>query len=172
VARVSRQALYLHFADRAALFLAVVRYADERRGVPAAVQRIRDAPSGVAAVREMVAMQASMDPTIWPLARVLNSVRHQDKAAERSWQDRLAQRLSGCRAIVAQLEDDGALRPGLNAGVAADLLWTLTSLQTWESLVLLRGWTAAQYEDRLAELLLHVLTRADSGKRSAKRRFT
>jgi hypothetical protein len=84
-------------------------------------------------------------------------VRREDKAAERSWQDRLAHRLGGCRAIVARLKDEGALRPGLSAEVAADLLWTLTSLQTWEDLVLLRGWTAAQYEERVASLLTDVL---------------
>ena len=31
-ARVSRQAMYLHFADRADLILALVRHADEKRG--------------------------------------------------------------------------------------------------------------------------------------------
>jgi AcrR family transcriptional regulator len=160
-ARVSRQALYLHFADRADLFLALVRYADEQRGVPAAVQRVQDAPTGVAALREMAAMQARLNPAIWPLARILNSVRREDTAAERSWQDRLAHRLGGCRAIVARLKEEGALRPGLNADVAADLLWTLTSLQTWEDLVLIRGWTAEKYEERLAGLLLQVLVQAD-----------
>src|SRR6516162_5528367 len=56
-ARVSRQALYLHFADRAALFMAIVRHADEQRGLPDAIQRMVDAPNGVAAVLEMVAAQ-------------------------------------------------------------------------------------------------------------------
>jgi hypothetical protein len=55
-----------------------------------------------------------------------------------------------------RLKEEGALRPGQNADTA-DLLWTLTSLDTWENLVLVRGWTAAQYEKRLTDLLLHVL---------------
>jgi len=37
-------------------------------------------------------------------------------------------------------------------------LWALTSLRTWEDLVLIRGWTAAQYEERLVATLLRVLT--------------
>jgi AcrR family transcriptional regulator len=36
-AGVSRQALYLHFADRAALLLAVVDHIDEREGLAAAI---------------------------------------------------------------------------------------------------------------------------------------
>lgn len=164
-ARVSRQALYLHFADRAALFLALVRHADERRGLAAAVQRITDAPTGVAALREAVSMQAKMNPQLWPLARIFESVRRQDEAAERSWQDRLEHRLQGCRMMVERLVREGALRRGLEPGVAADLLWTLTSLRTWEDLVLLRGWSAEQYETRLADALLTMLT--GSGENSS-----
>jgi AcrR family transcriptional regulator len=161
-ARVSRQALYLHFADRAALFLALVRHADERRGLAAAVQPIVDAPDGVAALREMVAMQARLNPKIWPLARTFESVRRQDEAAERSWQDRLEGRLQGCRLGVARLAREGTLRRGLKPAVAADLLWTLTSLRTWEDLVLQRGWSAEQYEKRLGDVLRLVLTGATS----------
>jgi AcrR family transcriptional regulator len=167
-ARVSRQALYLHFADRAELLLALVRYADEQRGVPAAVQRIERAASGVAALREIAAMQAKMNPTIWPLARLVDTARRHDEAAERSWRDRLESRRNGCRAIVARLADDGALRRGLNAVVAADLLWTLTSLQMWEDLGLFRRWTAKQYQERLTDLLLHVLVQP--GANASRRR--
>jgi AcrR family transcriptional regulator len=159
-AGVSRQALYLHFAHRADLFVALVQYADERRGIPAAIRRIENAPSGTAALREIAAMQARMNPTVWPLARLIDAVRRQNNAAEQSWKDRLASRLQGCRAIVARLETEGSLRPGLKADVAADLLWTMTSLRTWEDLVLLRRWTAKQYRERLTNLLLHTLVRA------------
>jgi AcrR family transcriptional regulator len=159
-ARVSRQALYLHFADRAELFVALVRYVDEQRGMPAAIAKVEHAASGVAALREMAALQARMNPTIWPLARILDSVRRQDNAAEQSWKDRLERRLRGCRALVARLEQEGSLRPGLDARVAADLLWTLTSLRMWEDLVLIRRWTAGQYEARLTDLLMHELVRS------------
>ena len=169
-ARVSRQALYLHFADRAALFLALVRHADEQRGMAAAIQRVEEAPTGVAALREAIAMQARMNPMIWPLARIFESVRRQDEAAERSWQDRMAHRLRGSRMGVARLARDGALRRGLDPAVAADLLWTLTSLRTWEDLVLLRGWTAEQYEARLGNALLTLLTDTKRQPRTPARR--
>ena len=156
-ARVSRQALYLHFADRAALFVALVRYADEQRGLPAAIRRLEQAPSGIAALRAMVAMQARMNPSVWPLARLLDAVRRQDEAAEQAWSDRLANRLKGCQAIVARLADDGALRPDLDATVAGDLLWSMTSLRMWEDLVLVQQWTAKQYQARVTDLLLRAL---------------
>src|SRR5580765_1740539 len=158
-ARVSRQAIYLHFADRAELFTAVVRHGDAQRGIPAEVQRIMDAPSGVDAIRAMVSLQARLNPDIWPIARAFEAVRRLDAAAERSWQDRVAHRLEGCRAIVARLAREGTLRAGLSEQVAADLLSTLTSLRTWEDLVLERGWPPEQYETCVGQLAVNALTR-------------
>jgi hypothetical protein len=122
------------------------------------VQRIRDAPDAVAALLEMVAMQARVNPGIWPMARALDSVRREDEAAERSLQDRLAHRLAGCRAIVARLAEEGVLESGIDQTVAADLLWTLTSLRLWEDLVLLRGWSVPRYRRHVGAMILRTLT--------------
>jgi AcrR family transcriptional regulator len=157
-ARVSRQALYLHFKDRAALFVAVAQHANDKRGLPEAIRRLRQAPTGLDALRHMVATRATLNPDIWPLARILDSVRREDPAAEITLHDRLAERLGACRMIVEQLARDGSLRATLEPTIAADLLWAFTSLRTWEDLVLVRGWTAAQYEERLVATLLRLLT--------------
>jgi AcrR family transcriptional regulator len=157
-ARLSRQAIYLHFADRADLLVALARYVDEVRGLEEKLRKIREAPSGIAAMQEMVALQASDNPTLWPIARVFEAVRRSDPAVEKSWQDRLENRLQGCRAIVAQLQRDNALRPGLDPAAAADLLWTLTSLRMWEDLVIERRWPAKQYQEHVNHLLLSSLT--------------
>jgi len=157
-ARVSRQALYLHFADRAALFMAVVRHADEQRGLTDAIQRIVGAATGVSALQEIVAVQARLNPEIWPVARAFEAVRRRDEAAERSWQERLEYRWQGCRAIVARLAQEGRLRAGLDHRVATDLLWTITSLRMWEDLVLERSWAADQYREHVGSLLVGALT--------------
>jgi AcrR family transcriptional regulator len=157
-ARVSRQALYLHFKDRAALFLAVAQHADDKRGLPAAIRRLQQATTGVEALRSMAATRAALNPEIWPLARILDGVRREDPAAEVILQQRRVGRLGACRLIVEQLARDGALRADLEPTIAGDLLWAFTSLRTWEDLVLVRGRTAAQYEERLGAVLLRVLT--------------
>ena len=164
-AHVSRQAVYLHFGDRGSLLVALVRHADEKRGLAAAIRKIVAAPTGVAALLEMVALQARMNPGIWALARAFDAVRRVDKVVERSWQDRLQSRLDGCRAVVARLQREGALRPGLEPAAAADLLWAMTSLRTWEDLVLRRGWTAGEYETRIGESLLASLTAPQSARK-------
>ena len=157
-ARVSRQALYLHFKDRTALFLAVAQHADDKRGLPDAIRRVQQAPTGLDALRYLAAARATLNPEIWPLARILDSVRTEDPAAEAILQHRRVGRLGACRAIVDQLARDGSLRAGLEPAIAADLLWAFTSLRSWEDLVLVRGWTATQYEERLLATLLSVLT--------------
>jgi AcrR family transcriptional regulator len=157
-AHVSRQAVYLNFADRGDLLLALVRHVDAKRGLERELQKIGAAPTGLTALREMVSLQARMNPGVWAIARAMEAVRRTDEAVERSWQDRLAQRLEGCRAIVARLAREGLLRKDLPANAAADILWTVTSLRTWEDLVLQRRWTGEQYEERIYRLLQDTLT--------------
>jgi AcrR family transcriptional regulator len=157
-AKVSRQALYLHFADRADLLVNLIRYTDQKRGLDEEIRKIEQAPTGVAQLRAMASLQARTNPGIWAQARAFEAVRRTDKAADRSWRDRLQHRLDGCRAIVARLQKEGTLRPGLDPATAADLLWNITSLRTWEDLVLDRKWSARKYEDRITELLLLALT--------------
>ncbi len=157
-AGVSRQAVYLNFADRADLMLALVRYVDERRGLEHEQEKIRKAPSGLEAVREMVSLQARTNPEIWAIARAMEAVRRTDAEVEGPWQDRLNDRLQGCRQIISRLAKEGVLRKELKATAATDILWTITSLRTWEDLVLQRRWTPAQYEERVFAMLRATLT--------------
>jgi AcrR family transcriptional regulator len=157
-ARVSRQAVYLHFADRAALMVAVARHLDEKLGLPAEIQRIVSAPGGVAMIEAQVSLQARRNAAIWAVARAVEAVRRTDADAERAWQDRLNHRLAGCRAIVARLESEGRLRPDVAPEIAADLLWTLTSLRMWEDLVLERGWPPERYREHVSRLAIEALT--------------
>jgi AcrR family transcriptional regulator len=169
-ARVSRQAVYLHFADRADLLVNLVRYTDQKRGLAEEIRKIEQAPTGAAQLRAMASLQARSNPGIWAQARAFEAVRRTDKAADRSWRDRLQHRLEGCRAIAARLQKEGALRPGLDRATAADLLWNITSLRTWEDLVLDRKWSARKYEDRVTELLLLALTNPRAGRNHRTRR--
>lgn len=158
-ARVSRQALYLNFADRAALLLALVRYVDEKLDLAAEVQKITHAPTALEALREAVALQARMNPGVWAIARALDAVRRTDDAAEKGWQDRLESRLEACREIAGRLRREAVLRSGWTVAAAADLIWSLTSLRTWEDLVLQRKWTDAEYVERIYRLLSDTLVK-------------
>jgi AcrR family transcriptional regulator len=152
-AGVSRQALYLHFADRADLYLALVRHVDEARDLAGALRRLRETPSGEAELAEAVRMQARMNPGLYPVAAATDALRRQDDAIEAAWRDRLDNRLGGARRIAERLKADGALRKGLDVDTAADVIWTLLSLRMWEDLVVIRGWSAARYEAEVGDLV-------------------
>ena len=156
-AGVSRQAIYLHFRDRADLYVAMVRHFDGQRGLAEALARIEQAPGGKAALAEAVAMQARMNPDLQPVAAALEALRHQDAALQRAWDDRLASRLDAARVIANRLAADGALRADVDPSLAADLIWTLLSLRTWQDLVVLRGWSAELYCRHIENLLARML---------------
>lgn len=159
-AGLSRQSVYLHFRDRADLYLAMVRHVDEARDLAAAIRRIRDAPTGEAALAEAVDAQARMNPGLYPLASAMEAVRRQDDAIERAWQDRLTDRLRATRDIAGRLKADGALRADLDVDIAADLIWSLLSLRMWEDLVVGRGWSDRQYREHLLDTLRRALLSA------------
>lgn len=152
-AGLSRQGLYLHFPDRANLMVALVRHAHEKLVTREHMRRLKEAPTGLMALRTWVSLQARMNPGVWPVARSLEAVRRSDSDAERGWQDRQMHRLEECRRIVKRLHQEGMLRASIRQQTAVDLLWSITSLRTWEELVLERGWTAARYERQLTQLL-------------------
>ncbi|WP_083967196.1 TetR/AcrR family transcriptional regulator [Methylosinus sp. R-45379] len=156
-AGLSRQALYLAFSDKSDLFIALLRFADGRRGIVQEQARIRAAESGIAALLAIIDLQARLSPAYKPLADAFDVLRRQDPAAQNAWQDRQNDRLEGCRAVAARIAAEGKLRLGLDTSTAADLIWTTTSSTTWDDLVVKRGWTAAEYQKRLAELLLSLL---------------
>ena len=159
---LSRQSLYLLFTDKADLFIGLLRYADGERGVVEELVKIRNAPSGVDALLALVDLQARLNPSYKPLFDAFEILRRQDAAAESAWQDRLDHRLAGCRAIVARLADEDCLPEGLDHSLAADLIWTMTSVATWDDLVARRGWSAAAYSRQVSALLLSSVTRRTS----------
>jgi hypothetical protein len=147
------------------LVTALARHLDAGLGLPAEVQRIADTRSGAEKVEAMVSLQARSKPSLWAVARAVDAVRRTDPAGERAWQDRLDARLAGCRHIVARLESEGNLRAGLDPSSAADFLWTMTSLRTWEDLVLERGWSPQKYQRHVTRFLLEALTRGTGVRR-------
>jgi AcrR family transcriptional regulator len=157
-AGLSRQALYLTFADRAELFIAVLRFADGQRGMVEEWARIRATATARDALLAIIDRQARLGPAYKCLADAFEVLRRQDAAAEEAWQDRQRDRLEGCRMVAVRLAAEGALRPGLDVATAADLIWSITASTVWDDLVTTREWSAAAYREQLAELLMRWLT--------------
>lgn len=115
--------------------------------------------------RRQLAAYAATQPGVWgrvgPLLRVLDAAAVSDPALARLREQHANQRLAGLRRFAALLAERGALRPGLSADRAADILWTVCGQATYDGLVIARGWTSDEYRDWLTETLSHALLPQD-----------
>lgn len=165
-AGLSRQALYLTFADKADLYLALVRRVDELRGAAAENEMIRAAPDGERALVALIESQARLLPALQPIANAMDVLRRQDPDAEKAWQDRLAARMQLCEPIAQKLADEGLLRADISVRKAADLIWILSSFRIWDDLVNGRGWTAREYAHHITHLLRSSLMDEDRSRKA------
>jgi hypothetical protein len=68
-----------------------------------------------------------------------------------------ADRLKRMTANARRLQSSGHLRPGISRAHAADILWTYSSPELYELLVLRRGWTPTRYGKFVAEAMINAL---------------
>jgi len=155
---ISRQALYLHFPDRASLLLALVEYVDEREDLPAAVAKVQGAPDGPAQVREWAEMQATRNPRIAAVARALDQSRHGDDPAAIAWRDRTGNRMRAATAVVDRLRSEGRVHRSWTGEEAAALVWELTSFRVWDDLVTEAGLAPQRYVDIVTATALAALS--------------
>ena len=152
-AGVSRQALYLHFASRADLFIATVRHVDAvlraHERVARLCQQACEPGKAVLGVEELVAFWGSYLPEIYGLVKALLALRDTDEAAAAAWADRMAEFYQGCHFVVVQLARDAVLAPSWTVETAADFLWALLSTEMWERLTIERRWSHAEYIERM-----------------------
>ncbi len=152
-AGLSRQALYLTFADKADLYLALVRRVDELRGAAAENEKIRAVQDGEGALNALIESQARLLPALQSIANAMDVLRRHDPDADKAWQDRLDARMALCEPIAQKLFDEGRLRSGLSLRKAADMIWILSSFRTWDDLVNGRGWSAEDYVEHITQVL-------------------
>jgi AcrR family transcriptional regulator len=159
-AGLSRQALYLHFPNRADLLIAAVRHLDEIKDIDARFAPSRNAPTGLARLDAFIEAWGGYIPEVYGVARALMAMQDHDAEARQAWADRMDAVRQGCAAAAAALERDGRLAPGVTPDHAADLLWTLLSVRNWEQLTRSCGWSQPDYIDGLKRHARRSLTSA------------
>ncbi|WP_417309414.1 TetR/AcrR family transcriptional regulator [Devosia sp.] len=143
-AGISRQALYLHFPNRADLLVAATRHIDQRNDLDARLAPSR-AATGPARLDAYIAFWADYLPLIAGVGRALIALADTDEAARLAWSDRMAAHREGCAAAIAALHSAGALAAHLTESRATDLLWMLLQLENWLHLTNTCGWSQADY---------------------------
>ncbi|MEX0338347.1 MAG: TetR/AcrR family transcriptional regulator [Arenibacterium sp.] len=144
-AGISRQALYLHFPNRADLLVAAARHVDETANIDARLLASRNADSGQERLAAFVAAWGNYIPVIYGMAKAFWAMMDHDEEARVAWHDRMRAMKEGCTAAVLALENDGDLSSVLTVEEASDLLWVLLSVRNWEQFRFECGWTQDAY---------------------------
>jgi len=150
-AGVARSTVYAVFGSRAGLFDAVGAQLHERAGYARLVEAShQDDPrtalrDGLRAASTMLAA----DRDIWRALRSMAQLDHEAVGGSvQRWED---ERAAGMRRIAHQLHAQDRLRPGVSADEATDVLWVLTSFESFDLLYTGRGLPLETVIERLTE---------------------
>ena len=157
-AGVSRQSVYLHFGSKTGLLLALVAHVDAHRHVNQLVDRLWTLADSLRALEAVADLAAATNPEVHRIALALDAARRWDAAFEPAWQDRTNHRLERYRRLAEWLKRDGFLGKGWRIGDATDFIWSLTSVETYDQLVVQRRLSIDRYATLLRTSLRTTLT--------------
>lgn len=153
-AGVSRQTLYLLFGGRAGLLLAMVDYRDAQSAVVPRLAQARQSMTTGDAFEPYLRAWFEYLPQIFPVARALSAATHMgDRDAQAAWDSRMKLLRGGFLQMTRALHDAGALRPGWTPATAADWLFGMTHVDTWQHLVVDAHWKPKDAIDRIVATL-------------------
>jgi AcrR family transcriptional regulator len=153
-AKISRQALYLHFSNRTDLLIETTHYIDKINGIDARLAASRAAETGEARLGAFIEAWLNYIPEIHAVASALHAAEHADDAARAAWNDRMQAVRQGCVAAMDAVQRDGRLRSGFTVDDAADLLWVQLSLHNWSQLTQSGSWSQTRYVEAQKTLAL------------------
>ena len=148
-AKISRQAVYLHFPTRAELLIAATRYLDEVMDIDKRLEKSRSAKTGIERLDAYIDAWINYIPEVYGVSKALLAMKDIDEAADLAWRGRMNAVREGCEAVIKALKKDKLLAPDYTTDQATDLLWTMLSVRNWEQLVCECGWTQKQYINAL-----------------------
>ncbi|GHA18742.1 hypothetical protein GCM10007989_12570 [Devosia pacifica] len=156
-AGISRQAVYLHYPNRADLLMATTRYLDEVKNVDMRLAASRAATSGRERLDAFIEAWGNYIPEIYGVGKALMAMQDSDDEARRAWDDRMRAVRDGCAAAVSAIKADGDLADGLTSDNGTDLLWMLLSVRNWEHLRHQCGWSQKDYISGITALARNAL---------------
>jgi hypothetical protein len=94
---------------------------------------------------------------VTPIYEVLRGAAAADSAIASLWKLNKAQRFAGQNELLRILTARNPLRGGLTLKIAADILFTIGSPETYRLLTVDRGWSADRFERWYAETIARLL---------------
>lgn len=156
-ASVSRQALYLHFGDRAGLLIALVQYMDETLDLADGLAAVHAATDGRTLLESAMRLNTTFWAQVLPVAQVLESAHHDHGALDAAWRDRMRFRHATFRAMIDTLAARDQLAADWTVEDAAATLYAVAHFDTWRELVVELGWSDDHYVAKMTQLLQRAL---------------
>jgi AcrR family transcriptional regulator len=162
-AGVSAESVYKGFSSKAALAKAVfdLALAGDDEPVPIAdrpaVQAVRDEPDVRRKISLFAQGLAERQARSAGVQILIRNGRHVDDALFPVWAKLEAEGLAGMTMLGRHLLETGRLRPAIDLDEVRDVLWNFLSIDTYERLVLSRGWSLERYADWLARAITSAL---------------
>jgi AcrR family transcriptional regulator len=174
-AQVSAETIYKSFGGKPGLVRAICDTALAGEGpVPAEtrsdeLQATEPDPRKI--IRGWGMLATEVAPRASPVALLLHAAAASDPDAAALRAEIDASRLSRMTRNARNLAEAGHLRDGITVEHAGEVLWTYSSPELYELLVLTRGWPVSRYADFIAEAMIAALlppggARSGAGKRA------
>jgi AcrR family transcriptional regulator len=162
-AGVAVQTVYAGFGSKAAMLMALLDQLAQEADLPR-LQKGLAAASGDPRrqLREALAFTGRMYSAGFELIDLARTVSGVEPDLERMWEAGEQRRYEANSRLVAEWARAGALRPGLSARAATDLLWAVGGPDTYRLLVNGRGWSERSRIERLTRMLEPMLLRDES----------
>ncbi len=160
-AGVSVDTIYKSFGGKPGLIRAIRTKALEGHGPVPAEQRSDRMQASETDPRRILegwgSLTAEVAPRVAPILLLIRDAATTD-AEVRTLLDELDDdRLRRMRTNARRLRAGGHLRPGIGLARCTDLLWTYSSPELYELLVVRRGWTARRFGSFVADSLIDAL---------------
>lgn len=161
MAEVARSTVYLIFGSRAGLFDAFGRYVYERAGFDRIVDAVKH-PDAREHLRGSLRAASEVYAAERDVARTVYSMGLLDPGAMAGAAQRLEKsRADGMEYLARRLADQGALRPDVTEAVATDILWVITSFDSFDLLYTDRGLSTNAVSDVLIAMAERALLKPD-----------
>jgi hypothetical protein len=103
------------------------------------------------------ALVTEVAPRVAPILLLIRSAAATDPEVMGLLDEMDRDRLRRMTDNARRLRDNGHLRPGITLAHAADVLWTYSSAELYELLVIRRGWSPETYGRFVAEAMIKAL---------------
>jgi AcrR family transcriptional regulator len=158
---VSVDTIYKSFSGKAGLVRAIRTQGLEGEGPVPAERRSDELHARESNPRAIIqawgALSAELAPRVSPILLLIRDAAATNPEGRALLDEMDADRLRRMTQNAGRLRDAGHLRAGIRSAQAADVLWTFSSPELYELLVLRRGWTPHRYGTFIADAMIHAL---------------